>query len=261
RLRAKAARSGTPAPDGIHRDEQEAFMGATLTYLGHSSFFGTTGGGKSFYIDPWLEGNPRCPADFQAPRKVDNIFVTHGHFDHIAGILPVYQKGGCPVAGPYELVNLLAAEGKFAEGHGVAMGKGGTVDAGGIKVTLTHAMHSSSFGSPGTYAGEPCGLVLTFEDGKRVYHAGDTAVFGDMALIAEIYAPDLCLLPIGSRFTMDPAEAAKACEILGAKHVVPIHHSTFPPLTGTPAQFQEAVSKRGLSTKITVLEPGGSVEV
>jgi L-ascorbate metabolism protein UlaG (beta-lactamase superfamily) len=122
-------------------------------------------------------------------------------------------------------------------------------------------MHSSSYGEPGTYAGEPAGMILTLEDGKRVYHAGDTAVFGDMALIAELYAPDLCLLPIGSRFTMDPAEAAKACEILGAKRAVPIHHSTFPPLTGTPAQFEAEVKKRGLSTEVTVLEPGGSVEV
>ena len=122
-------------------------------------------------------------------------------------------------------------------------------------------MHSSSYKEPGTYAGEPCGLILTLEDGKRVYHAGDTAVFGDMSIIAELYSPDICLLPIGSKFTMDPAEAAKACELLGAKHAVPIHHSTFPPLTGTPAQFEEEVKKRGLSTKITVLAPGEDVKV
>lgn len=236
-------------------------MGATLTYLGHSSFLAKSGGGKTFYIDPWLDGNPRCPQNLQAPQKADLICVTHGHFDHTAGIIPVYKANPCPVAGPYELVHLLGAEGGFSDEHKVAMGKGGTVDCGGISVTLTHAMHSSSYGSPGTYAGEPCGLVITLEDGRRLYHAGDTNLFGDMRFIAEIYSPDLCLLPIGSRFTMDPVEAAAACEILGAKRVVPIHHSTFPPLTGTPAQFQAEVKKRGLSTKITVLEPGETVEV
>jgi len=235
-------------------------MGATLTYLGHSSFLGKTGGGKTIYIDPWLEGNPRCPQDLQAPQKADLIALTHGHFDHVSGVIPVFQQGACPVAGPFELINLLAEAGGFGD-NAAGMGKGGTVDFGGIQVTLTHAMHSSSYGGPGTYAGEPCGLVVTFEDGKRVYHAGDTAVFGDMKLIGQLYAPDLCLLPIGSRFTMDPREAALAVDLLGAKRVVPIHHSTFPPLTGTPAQFQEEVKKRRLSTEITVLEPGESIEV
>ena len=235
-------------------------MGATLTYLGHSSFLVKTGGGKTIYIDPWLEGNPRCPENLQTPQKADLICVTHGHFDHTGGILAVYGKGACPVAGPYELINLLAAEGDFGD-NAAPMGKGGTVDFGGVQVTLTHAMHSSSFGADAKYAGEPCGLVLTVEDGKRIYHAGDTNLFGDMRYIGELYAPDLCLLPIGDRFTMDPRQAAIAAELLGAKRVVPVHHSTFPLLTGTPAQFEEEVKKRGLSLEISALEPGGEIEV
>ncbi len=235
-------------------------MGASLTLLGHSGFLVKTDGGKTIYIDPWLDC-PTCPESFKTPEKADLICVTHGHFDHTANVIAVYKGNPCPVAGPYELVNLLGADGGFADEHKVAMGKGGTVDCGGVSVTLTHAMHSSSYGDPGTYAGEPAGVILTLEDGKRVYHAGDTNLFGDMRFIGEIYSPDICLLPIGNRFTMDPVEAAVACEVLGAKHVVPIHHSTFPPLTGTPAQFQEEVKKRGLSTKITVLEPGQDVQV
>ena len=235
-------------------------MGATLTYLGHSSFLVKTGGGKTLYLDPWLEGNPRCPQNLQAPQSADLICVTHGHFDHTSGVIPIFQKNPCAVAGPYELVNLLAADGNFGD-KANGMNKGGTVAFGDIKVTLTHAMHSSSYGKPGTYAGEPCGLVITFEDGKKLYDAGDTALFGDMRYIGELYAPDLCLLPIGDRFTMDPRQAAIACELLGAKRVVPIHHSTFPPLTGTPAQFRDEVKKRGLKTEVIVLEPGQTVTV
>lgn len=235
-------------------------MGATLTLLGHSSFLVKTDGGKTIYIDPWLDC-PTCPESFKTPEKADLICVTHGHFDHIASVFPIYKNSPCPVAGPYELINLLADEGNFPDEHKGLMGKGGTVAFGDVAVTLTHAMHSSSYVNSGTYAGEPAGIILTFEDGRRVYHAGDTNVFGDMALIAEIYSPDLCLLPIGSRFTMDPTEAAKACEILRASHAVPIHHSTFPPLTGTPIQFKEEVKKRGLSTQITVLEPGQELRI
>ena len=235
-------------------------MGATLTYLGHSSFLVKTGGGKTLYLDPWLEGNPRCPQNLQAPQAADLVCVTHGHFDHTSGVIPIFQKSPCPVAGPYELVNLLAADGNFGD-KAAGMNKGGTVAFGDLKVTLTHAMHSSSYGKPGTYAGEPCGLVIAFEDGKKLYDAGDTALFGDMRYIGELYAPDLCLLPIGDRFTMDPRQAAIACELLGAKRVVPIHHSTFPPLTGTPAQFRDEVKKRGLKTEVIVLEPGQTVTV
>ncbi len=235
-------------------------MGATLTLLGHSSFLVKTDGGKTIYIDPWLDC-PTCPDNLRSPQRADLICVTHGHFDRISSVLPIYKQNPCPVAGPYELVNLLATDGGFPDEHIGLLGKGGTGTFGDLSVTLTHAMHSSSYTDPGTYAGEPCGLILTLEDGKRVYHAGDTAVFGDMSIIAELYSPDICLLPIGSKFTMDPAEAAKACELLGAKHAVPIHHSTFPPLTGTPAQFEEEIKKRGLSTKVTVLAPGEDVKV
>ncbi|MBI4251192.1 MAG: metal-dependent hydrolase [Candidatus Tectomicrobia bacterium] len=235
-------------------------MGATLTYLGHSSFLVKTGGGKTLYIDPWLGANPRCPQSFKEPQGADLILVTHGHHDHSGDVITVFQKKACPVAGPYELVNLLAADGGFGD-KASGMNKGGTVAFGDIKITLTHAMHSSSYGNPGNYAGEPCGLVVTFEDGKKLYDAGDTALFGDMRFIGELYAPDLCLLPIGDRFTMDPRQAAIACELLGAKRAVPIHHSTFPPLTGTPAQFREEVKNRGLATEVVVLDPGQTVTV
>ena len=123
-------------------------------------------------------------------------------------------------------------------------------------------MHSSSYNDPGVYAGEPAGLVMTFEDGKRVYHAGDTAVFGDMKIIGELYQPDLCLLPIGSRFTMDPREAAPRRRTSGRPAgSCPSTTRPSPPLTGTPEQFAEEVAARGLSPEITVMEPGDSISV
>ena len=134
--------------------------------------------------------------------------------------------------------------------------KGGTVELDGVKVTLTHAQHSSST-NDGTYAGEPCGLVVEVEDGFKLYFAGDTNVFGDMALIARIYAPDVAVLPIGDHYTMGPREAAVALELLGVKRCVPCHYGTFPLLTGTPEKLRELAP----DVEIIAPEPGGSVEL
>jgi L-ascorbate metabolism protein UlaG (beta-lactamase superfamily) len=141
--------------------------------------------------------------------------------------------------------------------------KGGTLSAEGISVTLTHAFHSSSYGEEdGTivYTGEPAGLIITLENGYRIYFAGDTTVFGDMALIGELYKPDLAMLPIGDFFTMGPMEAAKAVELLGVKRVLGMHYGTFPILTGTPQGLRDELAKRGL-TEVVVeeLQPGDTL--
>jgi L-ascorbate metabolism protein UlaG (beta-lactamase superfamily) len=233
-------------------------MSAKITFLGQSTFLGESDKGKKFYIDPWLEGNPRCPEQYKKPESVDFMVLTHGHADHISDVIKVFNTNNCNVAGPYELVNLLSEEGNFGD-KAVPMGKGGTVHFDSLEVTLTHAMHSSSYN--GQYSGEPCGIIMKFENGKTLYHAGDTNVFGDMKLISELYSPDLCLLPIGSRFTMNEKEAALATELLSAKRVVPIHFGTFPLLTGTSEQYKKEVQKRKLSTEINVLEPGDTIEI
>ena len=135
--------------------------------------------------------------------------------------------------------------------------KGGTVDVDGVKVTLTHAQHSSSIETDGTYAGEPCGLVIELENGFTLYVSGDTNVFGDMALIARIYAPQLAVLAIGDHYTMGPREAAVALELLNVKRCVPSHYGTFPALTGTPERLRELAP----DVEIVAPEPGGSVEL
>jgi L-ascorbate metabolism protein UlaG (beta-lactamase superfamily) len=145
--------------------------------------------------------------------------------------------------------------------NAVRMNKGGTYSAKGIRFTVVNALHSSSVteGDQGLYAGDPCGFVIRFENGFTVYHAGDTAVFSDMKIIADLYAPDLALLPIGSHFTMDPKEAAYACKLLQPKYVVPMHFGTWPLLTGTSEEFA-LLLKDQPGVKLIVMNPGATIE-
>jgi L-ascorbate metabolism protein UlaG (beta-lactamase superfamily) len=230
-------------------------MATTLTWLGHAAFRIDTAGGKRIYVDPFLNGNPKCPANEVEPERVDAIFLTHGHGDHVGDTVALARKFECPVVAQVELRGWLAGQGvEMNMAH--APNKGGTVDVDGIKVTLTTGNHSSS-ADDGTYLGESCGLVFELEDGPTIYFAGDTSVFGDMALIARIYEPDVAVLPIGDHFTMGPREAAVALELLAVKRCVPSHYGTFPLLTGTPERLRELAP----GVEILAPEPGGSVEL
>ena len=225
----------------------------TLTWLGHATFRLDTPGGKRIYIDPFLNGNPKCPEAEREPERVDAILITHGHGDHYGDTIDLAAKFDCTVVAPVELADWL--QGKGVESV-LDPNKGGTVDVDGVKVTLTHAQHSSST-NDGTYAGEPCGLVIELENGFTIYVSGDTNVFGDMALIARIYAPQLAVLAIGDHYTMGPREAAVALELLNVKRCVPCHYGTFPALTGTPERLRELAP----GVEIVAPEPGGSVEL
>jgi len=227
----------------------------TLTWLGHAAFRVDSPGGKRLYIDPFLTGNPACPESEREPERVDAIFITHGHSDHTGDTVRLAQSFGCPVVAPVEVRGWLERLGVETEG-GHDPNKGGTVELDGIRVTLTHAQHSSS-ANDGTYLGEPCGLVFELENGFKIYFAGDTNVFGDMALIARIYAPDVAVLPIGGHYTMGPGEAAVALELLGVKRCVPSHYGTFPVLSGTPDMLRELAP----GVQVEAPEPGGSVEL
>jgi L-ascorbate metabolism protein UlaG (beta-lactamase superfamily) len=210
----------------------------TLTWLGHAAFRLDTAGGKRVYIDPFLNGNPRCPQSETTPERVDLIALTHGHGDHVGDTVALAKEHGCPVAGMVELTGWLGKQG-VPDDQLVSFNKGGTVDVDGVKVTLTHAYHSGS-APDGSYAGEAAGLVVS-ADGVTIYFAGDTCVFGDMQLIGRIYEPDLAVLPIGDHYTMGPKEAAVAVELLGAKRIVPCHYGTFGALTGTPDALRALV--------------------
>ena len=225
-----------------------------ITYAGHSAVFVDIGG-TTVAIDPWLQGNPHCPAALQSPRSLDLIAVTHGHSDHASDVVRLQKLTGANVAATYELAMIFIAEGVPAD-KVLPMNKGGSVAVGSITVTLTDAFHSSSYdGKHGpVYAGEACGVVLA-GNGRTVYHAGDTSLFSDMKLIGERYKPDLALLPIGDRFTMGPQEAAHAAELVRARITAPIHYKTFGLLTGTYEQFSNACKARNVAhTELAVGE-------
>jgi L-ascorbate metabolism protein UlaG (beta-lactamase superfamily) len=224
-----------------------------LTWLGHSSFR-LDAGGKRIYIDPFLNGNPKCPEGEQTPERVDVIAITHGHGDHVGDAVDLAKQHGATVIAPVELAGRLGSQGVE---NVKDPNKGGTVEIDGIRFTLTHAQHSSS-DNDGNYTGEPCGIVVRAE-GKTVYFAGDTNVFGDMQnVIARLYKPDVAVLPIGDHYTMGPEEAALAIELLGVKRVVPSHYGTFPVLTGTPEALAEKV---GSGVTVERIDPGGSVTI
>lgn len=232
-----------------------------FTYLGHATLLIETPGGKRLLIDPFLTHNPACPEHWKSLDnlpQIDLILLTHIHEDHCADVVEVANRN--PEAPIVAIVEACAwLSGKNLKNRLARMNKGGTQVIAGIRITMTHADHTSSLIEDGKllYGGEPAGYVLGLENGFTLYDAGDTALFGDMALIAELYTPELAILPIGDHFTMGPREAAYAVKLLKVAHVLPVHYATFPMLTGTPEALQEHLS--GQNVTVHALKPGESL--
>jgi L-ascorbate metabolism protein UlaG (beta-lactamase superfamily) len=229
-----------------------------IRWLGHSSFELTLPGGEVILLDPWLEGTPKYPAG-HVVKRCDAILLSHAHGDHFGSVADLVKKFSPQVVCIYELHLYLESKGLAGS---IGMNKGGTLDLGFAQVTMTNAFHSSSVFEDGRiiYAGDPAGFVIE-AGGRRIYFAGDTCVFGDMRLIAEIHGPlDVAMLPIGDLYTMGPKEASHACRLLRPKQVIPMHWGTFPPLTGTP-QALAALIADVHGTSVAALEPGASLQV
>jgi L-ascorbate metabolism protein UlaG (beta-lactamase superfamily) len=248
----------------------QATAGAATTeviWLGQSAFKITSAGGKVIVTDPWLRTNPITPAAYKqldAFGRIDVLLVSHGHFDHIADAPALAQQYNVPLRAPGDLNQALTTLGVLPANLLPRMNKGGTIEpAPGIKVTAVHAEHSSIYvwrnptsakdeTHPG---GEPVGWIIELENGFRIYHAGDTAAFGDMKLIGERYKPDLALVPIGGNFTMDPADAAWAVkDLIRPKAVMPMHYGTNPLARGTAQEFVQAMGASGI--RVIVPTPG-----
>jgi L-ascorbate metabolism protein UlaG (beta-lactamase superfamily) len=230
---------------------------ATLTWLGHAAFRLESDRGKRIYVDPFLTGNPMTPEDERSPERVDVIAITHGHGDHVGDAVGLSKSfPDSALVTQVEVKKWLRTQGARV-GDLPGINKGGSQEIDGIRFTLVNAFHSSSADEGGNYLGEACGLVVRLEDGKTVYFAGDTCVFGDMALIGRIYRPDVAVLPIGDWFTMGPEEAAVALELLGSPLCVPCHWGTFGLLTGTP----DELARLAPAATIERLEPGDTIEL
>lgn len=209
-----------------------------ITWLGHGTFQVRLPSGQVLVMDPWTDGNPAYPKGFEISR-VDTICITHGHFDHIHDAVPLAKKFNPEVVAIFETAHWLESKGVQKTRP---MNKGGSQQVGEVTVTMTHAVHSCGItdGDKIVYGGEAAGYVLRFADGRVAYFAGDTNVFSDMALIRQLYQPELVFLPVGDLFTMGPREASLAIELLQPKKVIPMHFGTFPPLTGRPGDVKGA---------------------
>jgi len=224
-----------------------------ITWLGHSAFKLVSSTGKTILIDPWLD-NPKAPAGLKDGINADLILVTHGHSDHLGNTVEIAKRTNAKVIAIYEVSVYLESAGL---GNVQGMSKGGTVNVDGIEVTMVDARHSSTIETDGKMipGGEAAGYVVRFENGYRIYHAGDTALFMDMKLIGQLHRPHVAIVPIGGLYTMEPRDAAIACKWIKPKHIIGMHYGTFPALTGTTEELRQHLPMP-MKSRVKELQPG-----
>jgi L-ascorbate metabolism protein UlaG (beta-lactamase superfamily) len=236
----------------------------SLTWLGHATVLLTTLSGTRIIFDPWLDGNPKCPLTLDELGGVDAIAVTHGHFDHMDSVVPLAHATGATVVCVPEMAAYFSSVGVV---NIVEMNKGGTIKLADVSLTMVSADHSCGVAvfenSPNAYGGNPVGFVIGLPagEGGPVYVSGDTNVFGDMSIIRDLYAPEICLMPIDGHYNMGPREAAYAVNLLGVSRMIPYHYGTFPLLAGTPEELRSQLEASHSHAVAVVLEPGQSVSL
>ncbi len=229
-------------------------MSVSITWHGQSNIQ-ASGGGVTLLVDPFFEGNPCCSLNWSQIPKPDAVLVTHDHHDHVGQAVEICRATGamlcCVVGTAQKLLDAGLPPKQLANGIGFNIG--GTVVIKGTAITMTQAFHSSE-------SGVPTGFIVRMPNGFTFYHAGDTGIFGSMALLGELYPLDLAILPVGGVFTMDARQAATACGLLKARAVLPIHWGTFPALAQSTDDFQRELGTRAPACRFIPLRPGGSVD-
>ena len=231
-----------------------------ITWLGHATVYMVTPGGTRILVDAWVDNNPACPPEWHKKVRalgIDVILLTHGHTDHSLDVAALHQDTGARVVCQYDVVEWLTYQDVDAD-RIEGINKGGTIRINDCRITMTSAQHSSAWPTAAgmRVLGNEVGYIIRVDNDVTIYAAGDTTVTADMAILADLYAPDIAILPIGDRYTMGPYEGAYALKLLRSSFVLPIHHSTFPGLSGTPAQLQEEIAARGVTCTILTAQPG-----
>jgi L-ascorbate metabolism protein UlaG (beta-lactamase superfamily) len=228
---------------------------ATLTWHGHSCFLLETDEGTRILFDPWLDENPMADIKAADINRLDYMLVSHGHSDHFADGVEIARRTGATIVSTFELVAFAESQG-VEKGHGMNIGGGYRFPFGRVK--LTPALHTGTIvgDDEGAYTTDPCGFLVTLNGGKRLYHAGDTALILDMQLLKD--QVDVALLPIGDNFTMGPEDAARAVEFIQPRVVIPMHYNTFPVIEQDPEAFRRLI---GDDARVEVLQPGELYEL
>ena len=243
-------------------------MTQTITWLGHGSWKMITPAGTIIYLDPWIKGNPTCPITLDDIDKADLVCVTHGHSDHLGNAIEIVHRTGATLVTLPEVAAYCSNYGIPYDDHGATLHTGGSVKQKDVRIHAVFALHSSDIMGkefeehnelkPGSGT---CGMILTPDAGKAVYFAGDTGVFGDMALIGKLYAPEVAVLPVGGKYTMGVMEAAYAMELLGSPVMIPGHYDTFPGNHADTNELIRLVSARAPRAQVALLKPGESYTV
>jgi len=231
-----------------------------IKWLGHASFEIRSPEDTVILIDPFLSGNPQLPEKLHEVKETDVITLTHGHGDHVGDTLAIYNKLRPKVVAIFEMIQNLQRMGLASE-DSVGMNIGGEVVINNIGIAMVPASHSSTYfvDDKPMPAGLACGYIFTFENGRRLYHAGDTWLFSEMELIRRLYKPEIAFLPIGGRFTMDVRAARIAAEMLSPRVIIPMHYDTFPEISALPSDLVESLADCGV--EVVVPEMGKYVDL